>query len=154
MKDATEEPETEDPAVTAGPSMVVEGPLINVEDVDAAAPTGGTSSDSTEVGSDSGKAKDNKKASANAEAEKASGQGLSGRINTLIAADVESVVEGMCGCELSLIRQVETCLLCSSSLRFNSFCVSFSCIVFSVGVRWSVWWSWLPPCHCLVSSPS
>ena len=42
MKDSTEEPEKEEPAVSAGPSMVVPGgPLINVEDVDAAAPVGG-----------------------------------------------------------------------------------------------------------------
>jgi hypothetical protein len=104
MKDATEEPEKEEPAVSSGPVMVTGGPLINVEDVDAAAPVGGGSNGATEVGSDSGKAKENKKAAANSEAEKTSGQGLSGRINTLIAADVESIVEGVsfCLCEREL----------------------------------------------------
>ena len=95
MKDSTEEPEKEEPAVSAGPSMVVPGgPLINVEDVDAAAPVGGVSNDSTEVGSSTSDAKANKKGAANPATEQASGQGLSGRINTLIGADVESVVEG------------------------------------------------------------
>lgn len=70
-------------------------PRINVEDVDETAES--SNGETTEVASsDGGKGKSaNKKEAADKEAAQAKGQGLAGRINVLMAADVESVVEGM-----------------------------------------------------------
>ncbi|OWT36272.1 ATP-binding cassette transporter [Cryptococcus neoformans] len=55
------------------------------------------STDATEVGSANGSDKDaavDRKAAADEEARKSKGQGLAGKINVLMAADIESVIEG------------------------------------------------------------
>ncbi|WWC60298.1 uncharacterized protein I303_102867 [Kwoniella dejecticola CBS 10117] len=82
------------------------GPEIRIEDLTEPAP-GGTeavlsgdgpeSNENTEVGSSNGSnkgKKDDKEAAADEEAKKTKGQGLAGKINVLMAADVESVLEG------------------------------------------------------------
>lgn len=101
MRDSTEDEEEKKDDETAA------GPLINVEDVDGNA-NESSNGESTEVASsDGGKGKEvDKKAAADKEAAQAKGQGLAGRINVLMAADVESVVEGQFGTSgLSLIRR-------------------------------------------------
>ena len=62
----------------------------------------GESSQSTAVGgsltsNNKGKSRD-RKAEADDEAQKTKGQGLAGKINVLMAADVEAVLEGECSC--------------------------------------------------------
>lgn len=88
MRDTTE---TEEEKEVVQEPVDAPGPIISVENVDAA-----ESSSSTEVGSsDGGKGKDNsKQAAADEEAAKNKGQGLAGKINVLISTDVESVIEG------------------------------------------------------------
>ena len=93
MRDSTEDAEDKEEDATGG-----DGPVINVEEVDGAEINGtATSSNgSTEVGSgDVTKGKEtDKQIAAEKEAAKTNGQGLAGRINVLMAADVESVIEG------------------------------------------------------------
>nr|XP_019050369.1 ATP-binding cassette transporter [Kwoniella bestiolae CBS 10118]OCF29299.1 ATP-binding cassette transporter [Kwoniella bestiolae CBS 10118] len=96
MKDAIEDEKKEETTANGAPE-------IRIEDVTEPAP-GGTeallgddvaTNDDTEVGSSNGtNKKDDKEAAADAEAKKAKGQGLAGKINVLMAADVESVLEG------------------------------------------------------------
>ncbi|WVQ64901.1 uncharacterized protein L199_003070 [Kwoniella botswanensis] len=96
MKDAIEDEKNEE-------SPAAGAPEIRIEDVTQPAP-GATeallgaeaaTNDDTEVGSSNGTVKkDDKEAAADAEAKKAKGQGLAGKINVLMAADVESVLEG------------------------------------------------------------
>ncbi len=91
MRDSTEDEEEKN--IDSG-----KGPVINVEDVDGLATNGHASANgaSTEVGgTDTGKGKENDgQITANVESNKNKGQGLAGRINVLMAADVESVIEG------------------------------------------------------------
>nr|XP_031862945.1 uncharacterized protein CI109_001420 [Kwoniella shandongensis]KAA5530017.1 hypothetical protein CI109_001420 [Kwoniella shandongensis] len=84
-------------------------PAINVEEVIDAPPGGPTgnlgdvipdSGDSTEVGSSTGSNQDknqqfrSRKAAADEEAKKAKGQGLAGKINVLMASDIDAILEG------------------------------------------------------------
>jgi len=93
MRDTTE---NEDEKEVAQDPADAPGPVISVENVDAASNGENESSSSTEVGSsDGGKGKDStKKEAADKEAAKNKGQGIAGKINVLIATDVESIVEG------------------------------------------------------------
>ncbi|WWC87878.1 uncharacterized protein L201_002776 [Kwoniella dendrophila CBS 6074] len=98
MKDAVEDTKEEIPKNGA--------PEIRVEDTTEPGPggieavlvgDGPESSENTEVGSSNGSnkdKKDDKEAAADEEAKKTQGQGLAGKINVLMAADVESVLEG------------------------------------------------------------
>ncbi|ODO04635.1 hypothetical protein I350_05244 [Cryptococcus amylolentus CBS 6273] len=75
------------------------GPLITVEEVDHApdAPRGLIAAEAetaTPAESGTGKDKTDRKAAADAEAKKSKGQGLAGKINVLMAADIEAVGEG------------------------------------------------------------
>ena len=115
MKDATEEgakKEEEEHGAEVAPLTATE---ISVEEVHDspqdtpvevllghdvtgnASPTG-DSSESTAVDGSTGSSKRgksvNRKPAADAEAQKTNGQGLAGKINVLIAADVEAVLEG------------------------------------------------------------
>ena len=115
MKDTTEDDDTTNDDTKSNSGLSGEAPLITVEEVIDAAPAapedlvhgdpaddgnGKASStgsgESTEVGSSGGmKDKDTgNHAMADKEADKVSGQGLAGKINVLMAADVESVLEG------------------------------------------------------------
>ncbi|KAK4688391.1 hypothetical protein P7C73_g1726, partial [Tremellales sp. Uapishka_1] len=95
MKDATED-ETK--------AEIAEGPTIVVEEVLEHTPVvlvegGADSSDSTEVASSAGSSKDkdkkaDQKAAADLEAKKAKSQGIAGKINVLMAADLENVING------------------------------------------------------------
>ncbi|WVQ93407.1 hypothetical protein IAU59_000477 [Kwoniella sp. CBS 9459] len=98
MKDAIEE--------TKKDELEILPPEIRIEEVIEAGPgnaeaviggDGPESADATEVGSADGSNKDkttDKQAAADEEAKKTKGQGLAGKINVLMAADVESVIEG------------------------------------------------------------
>ncbi|WWC68639.1 uncharacterized protein I206_102570 [Kwoniella pini CBS 10737] len=82
------------------------GPEIRIEDTTEPGPgateailssDGPQFNETTQVGSSTGSnkdKKDDKEAAANEEAKKTKGQGLAGKINVLMAADVESVLEG------------------------------------------------------------
>lgn len=80
MRDAIEDDDEKVEAAEAA------GPTINVQDASDAS--------STEVGSSDGGKPVDPKAAAEKEASKSNGQGIVGKINVLMAADVESVVEG------------------------------------------------------------
>ncbi|WVR03866.1 hypothetical protein IAU60_000864 [Kwoniella sp. DSM 27419] len=97
MKDAIEE-ETK-------PERAIDAPEIRIEEVlepttggaEAAIGEGFESADATEIGSANGSNKDkpnDKQAAADDEAKKSKGQGIAGKINVLMAADVEAVIEG------------------------------------------------------------
>lgn len=113
MKDATEEDEKIEEGKMASevapltaidirveqiePPLGVVGEVLQGDDTGAASPVG-NSSESTEVGSSNGSNKKGKtvdrKTAADNEAQKTKGQGLAGKINVLMAADVEAVIEG------------------------------------------------------------
>ncbi|OCF31712.1 ATP-binding cassette transporter [Kwoniella heveanensis BCC8398] len=97
MKDAIDDTTSDEPKASP--------PEIRIEEViepgpgnaEAVIGDGPESVDATEVGSADGSAKDkstDKQAAADEEAKKTQGQGLAGKINVLMAADVESVIEG------------------------------------------------------------
>ena len=92
MRDSTADEDEKETEETNG-----NGPIINVEDVDGPETNGRVSTNgSTEVGTaemTKGKETD-KQIEAEKEAAKSGGQGLAGRINVLMSADIESVVEG------------------------------------------------------------
>ncbi|KAK8861564.1 hypothetical protein IAR55_002386 [Kwoniella newhampshirensis] len=105
MKDSVDDEDEEKPE-TIKDAL----PAINVEEVVDLPPGVPTenlvntddSNDSTEVGSSSGSNQDknaeqqavDRKAAADDEANKTKGQGLAGKINVLMASDIESVIEG------------------------------------------------------------
>jgi len=114
MKDSMEEDEKKAEEKRDGHAAALSDIEIRVEEVTDHAESGpddtligdGTwalspnaeSSDSSEVGSSNGSNKKgksvDKKAAADEEAKKTKGQGLAGKINVLMAADVEAVLEG------------------------------------------------------------
>lgn len=113
MKDSTEDEEKKSDETGADDSNGT-APLITVEEVIDHAPGApedlaeevrvqeaglrhsegnGSNSEATEVGSASGSKEQDAKAKAS-EKDASSGQGIAGKINVLMAADVEAVVEG------------------------------------------------------------
>ncbi|WRT65691.1 uncharacterized protein IL334_002636 [Kwoniella shivajii] len=97
MKDATDEGTKEEitkptPAITVE-EFVEPGPGL----AEAGLPDGPESTDATEVGSSNGSngaKKSDKEIAADEEAKKSTGQGLAGKINVLMAADIDTVLNG------------------------------------------------------------
>ena len=112
MKDSLGEEDKQDVDVVAAtplirieevvdtPAGVTEGLLMETTDIDSpdrgveAMDKSGPASEATEVSSASSKGKADDPKPAETTGEKPSGQGLAGKINVLMAADVESILEG------------------------------------------------------------
>jgi hypothetical protein len=116
MKDSTDDEEKKSDESGADDSNGT-APLITVEEVIVHAPgapqdlaeevraeeaeaglrhseANGSNSEATEIGSASGSKEQDAKAKAEGAKDASSGQGIAGKINVLMAADVEAVVEG------------------------------------------------------------
>jgi hypothetical protein len=146
MKDSLGEDE-----VKEVPAEGAKTPLIRIEPAEGAGAEGALehldtndtegflgTADSTALGS----GKDGDKGTAAKAA--VPGQGLAGKINVLMAADVEAIVEG--ALKVNSADQAAISHWSSSTLPSSSYSVWPSCTKFSAGVPWSGCSSWQSPC--------